>query len=119
MPRATTYESKCAMAINLGYSSITNAKQRELPWYGLWNAILTQHFALPSPFLVCPQYPVWHCDDVEGMVDDGEEESGDTSLTLKPGDDIPGGIAPAGQLSAAESITSNIYLHGEKHSVPD
>src|ERR1700683_2786789 len=95
----TTYKLKCAMATDLGYSAVTNSKQRELPWYGLWNIILTEHFPVASPFLVSPQYPVWHLDDV-----DGEMETGDISLTLKPGDLIPGGIVPANQSSADQSF---------------
>jgi hypothetical protein len=72
---------KYAMATKLGYSGITNLKQWELPWYGLWNIILTEHFPIASPFLVSPQYPLWHLDDI-----DVDVEQEDLSFTLKAGD---------------------------------
>jgi hypothetical protein len=105
----TSYKTKYAMATNLGYSEITNSKQRELPWYGLWNVILTEHFPIASPFLVSPQYPLWHLDDV-----DVEVEPEDLSFTLKAGDPIPGGIEPADQ-----SFSSSASLHGDKSRIPD
>jgi hypothetical protein len=83
MTEPNDYKAKYTMATDVGYSKLTNLKQRELPWYGLWNVILTQHFPVVSAFLVSPQYPLWHLDDVDGEVVD--DEAGDISLTLKNG----------------------------------
>ena len=112
MTEPNDYKTKYAMATDIGYSKFTNLKQRELPWYGLWNVVLTQHFPVASAFLVSPQYPLWHLDDVDGEVVD--DEPGDISLTLKEGDPIPGGIVPADQ-----SFASLASLHGDKSRIPD
>lgn len=134
MTEPNDYKTKYTLATDVGYSKHTNLKQRELPWYGLWNVILNEHFPMASAFLVAPQYPLWHLDDVDGEEDIDEEEVDDEpediSLTLQDGD-YPDGLTPIDQSFASlkispkgvapvdQSFNSLASFHGDKSRIPD